>query len=138
MTTAPPNRAATTPGQTYPPRLIAPLVALNAGLLHTYLTEGFAYAETILTAMSVNEKAILKTAIAAGRLSMNKAETLLKNKSVVIDAKSTLDQTRLICEALQNLSLIGDIVFAHIDKGTIINDRLCAHIITTSRLHNGS
>lgn len=124
-------------GQPFPPRLMIPLVALNISLLDTYLNGTFDYAESLLQAVTTDEKSTLKTAITRGRVALDKAAEMRKKKTVLTDKESIQEQAKLMCESMQNLSFIGDIVFKHFDKGTILNDRLIASILTASRTNYG-
>jgi hypothetical protein len=124
-------------GQTFPPRLMTPLVGLNVGLLHTYIDSSLTYAESLLQAVTTDERSIMKTAITRGRMALDKAATLRKKKSILIDKESIQEQTKLMCDAIQNLGLVGDIVFKHFENGTILNDRLIATILTASRTNYG-
>lgn len=124
-------------GQAFPPRLMTPLVALNVGLLDTYLNGTFDYAEGLLSAVTADERSVLKPAIVRGRMALDKAAELRKNKKVLTDTESVTSQTKLMCESIQNLSLIGDLVYRHFDKGTILNDKLIATILTASRTNHG-
>jgi hypothetical protein len=124
-------------GQTFPPRLMSPLVGLNVGLLHTYIDSSLTYAESLLSAVNSDERSILKTAITRGRMALDKASELRKNKKVLTDSKSIDEQAALMSEAMGNLSLIAQVVYKNFQSGTILNNKLIATILTASRTNHG-
>lgn len=124
-------------GQAFPPRLMTPLVALNVGLLAIYLNGTFNYAESLSQAVTTDERSTLKTAITRGRVALDKASEMRKGKNVLTDSKSIQEQTKLMCDAIQNAGIIGDIIYKNVNSGTILNNKLVASILTSSRTNRG-
>lgn len=133
-TTQPPKKPAVVPaGQPFPSRLMMPLVALNVGAMSDYLTASFEYSETILQSVTSDERTVIKDAIAAGRTALQQAAKARKDAPLITDSKAIQEQSKLMCEAMQALNGIGEIVVKNFTTGTMINNRLVAKIVVNAR-----
>lgn len=134
MATTPTSRPT---GQPFPPRLIAPLVALNVTLLTDYLAATLKHADGLLSSMRTSERVEAEAALKNGRASLNKVLALKNNGGLLTDSNEVMAHTKLIAEMLQSVALIGDIIFKNLQTGTILNNRLVASILTASRTKHG-
>lgn len=133
-TTQPPKKPAAPPiGQPFPARLMMPLVALHVGAMSDYISANMDYAETILQSVSSEERSVIKDAITTGRNAISNAAKLRKDAPLITDSKAIQEQSKLMCEAMQALNGIGEIVVKNFTTGTLINNRLIAKIVVSAR-----
>lgn len=134
MATQPPKKPAAAPaGQPFPARLMMPLVALHVGAMSDYISASLDYAESILASVTSDERSVIKDAITTGRNAISNAAKLRKDAPLVTDSTAIQAQSKLMCDAMQALNAVGEIVVKNFTTGTMINNRLIAKIVVNAR-----